>query len=77
LNLELIDSKFEDQRNYRVSTEKAEKAFIFRPYTSVEEEVHRMLNLLRTKRIKDPLDSRYYNTHHVKATLDEIRKFEV
>jgi hypothetical protein len=76
LKVEVIDSKFEDQRNYRVSTEKAERGFIFRPYTSVEEEVHRMLNLLRSMRIKNPLDSRYYNTHHVKATLDEIRKFE-
>lgn len=77
LTVEVIDSKFEDQRNYRVSTEKADKAFIFRPCTSVEEEVYRMLNVLRTKRIKNPLDSRYYNTHHVKATLDEIRRFDV
>ena len=77
LQVEVVDSKFEDQRNYRVSTDKADRAFIFRPLTSVEEEVHRILNLLRTMRIKNPLDSRYYNTHHVKATLDEIRRFDV
>jgi nucleoside-diphosphate-sugar epimerase len=76
LKVEVVDSKFEDHRNYRVSTEKADRAFIFRPCTSVEEEVHRIHNLLRTMRIKNPLDSRYYNTHHVKATLDEIRKLE-
>ena len=73
LVVEVVDMKFEDQRNYQVSTEKAEKAFIFRPKVSVEEEVHRMLDLLRSHRIKNPLDPRYYNTHFVRATLDEIR----
>ena len=75
LRVEVVDMKFEDARNYRVSTEKADGDFIFKPRTSIESEVHRMLALLKDRRIKNPLDPRYYNTHHVKATLDEIRKY--
>jgi len=74
LHVEVVATKFEDARNYRVSTEKADHAFIFRPRTSIESEVHRMLGLLKDRRIKNPLDARYYNTHHVRATLDDIRK---
>ena len=75
LKVDIVESKFEDSRNYRVSTEKADARFIFRPRISVEEEVHNMADLLKTHRIKDPLDPRYYNTHFVRATLDDIRKF--
>jgi len=75
LCVEIVETKFEDQRNYRVSTDKADAQFIFRPKISIEEEVHNMADLLRTHRIKDPLDPRYYNTHFVRATLDDIRKF--
>lgn len=73
LKVEIVDTKFEDARNYRVSTDRVERFFTYRPSISVEEEVHRMLELLRDRRIKNPLDPRYYNTHFVRATLDEIR----
>jgi nucleoside-diphosphate-sugar epimerase len=75
LQVDVVATKFEDARNYRVSTEKADRTFIFKPRTSIESEVHRMLDLLKDHRIKNPLDPRYYNTHHVRATLDDIRKF--
>jgi len=75
LQLEVVDSKFEDMRNYRVSTEKVESKFIFKPQITIESEVQRMIELLQERRIKNPLDPRYYNTHYVKETLDQIRKF--
>jgi nucleoside-diphosphate-sugar epimerase len=75
LTIEIVDTKFEDARNYRVSTEKAARNFIFSPRTSIESEVHRMVGLLRDRRIKDPLSPQYYNTHHVRATLDAIRAY--
>lgn len=75
LQVEIVDSKFEDARNYRVSTEKADKNFIFKPTVNVETEIFRMLTLLSERRIKNPLDPRYYNTHYVKATLEQIRSF--
>jgi nucleoside-diphosphate-sugar epimerase len=76
LAVEIVDSKFEDLRNYQVSTEKSDKNFIFKPKVSIESEVHRMMDLLRERRIKNPLDPIYYNTHFVKATLDKIWAFE-
>jgi len=75
LVVEIVDSKFEDLRNYQVTNDKSEKAFIFKPKVSIEAEVHRMVELLKARRIKNPLDPRYYNTHFVKATLDDIRKY--
>jgi nucleoside-diphosphate-sugar epimerase len=75
LKVEVVETRFEDARNYRVSTDKADHSFIFRPRTNIESEVHRMLHVLKDRRIKDPLDPRYYNTHHVRATLDDIRKY--
>jgi nucleoside-diphosphate-sugar epimerase len=75
LKVEIVATKFEDARNYRVSTERADHTFIFKPRTSIESEVHSMLLLLKDHRIKNPLDPRYYNTHHVRATLDDIRKW--
>jgi len=75
LKVEVVETKFEDQRNYRVSTEKADKNFIFKPTTSVETEVHHMYQLLKERRIKNPLDPRYYNTNYVKEKLEEIKAY--
>lgn len=75
LQVEIVNSKFEDTRNYRVSTEKSEKHFIFKPKITIESEVNSMLEVLRDHRIKNPLDPRYYNTHYVKATLEQIKQY--
>jgi nucleoside-diphosphate-sugar epimerase len=75
LDVEIVPTRFEDARNYQVSTEKVARSFIYSPTTSVEAEVWRMLTLLRERRIKDPLDPHYYNTHYVRATLEAIRAY--
>jgi nucleoside-diphosphate-sugar epimerase len=74
LKVDVVHSKFEDLRNYRVSTEKAQKAFKYRPQITVEEEVGRMIKVLSERRIKDPLDPVYYNAHFVRAALESIRR---
>lgn len=65
-----IKRKFEDLRNYRVSSKKAEKDFIFKPQTSIEEEVYKMKRLFKEHRIKKVDDNIYYNTHYVKVLLN-------
>jgi nucleoside-diphosphate-sugar epimerase len=74
LKVEVVHSKFEDLRNYQVSTAKADQHFKFRPQIIVEQEVERMLQVLKDHRIKDPLDPVYYNAHFVRAALESIRK---
>ena len=64
------DIKFEDLRNYRVDSSKVEEDFIFKPQTSVENEVSRMRILFEDRRIKNPNDDIYYNTKYVKAMLN-------
>lgn len=75
LNVEVVQSKFEDLRNYQVSTAKAERTFTYRPTRTVEQEVGDMIDLLVAHRIKDPLDPVYYNAYFVKAALEHIRNW--
>jgi len=74
IRVEVVDTKFEDSRNYQVSTEKVNSNFIFRPLSGIEQEIDKMRELLASRRIKNPLDARYYNTHFVKGALEEMRK---
>jgi len=61
---------FEDLRNYRVGSSKAEKDFKFKPKTTVVDEVKRMKKMFNDKRIKNLDDPVYYNIHYVKLLLD-------
>lgn len=75
LKVDVVRSRFEDLRNYQISTAKAERAFKYRPTCTVEQEVRDMIKLLVEHRIKDPLDPVYYNTYFVKAALEGIRNW--
>lgn len=75
LEIEVVDIQFEDARNYKVSTERADNNFIHKPKDSIENEVFRIKEVLETRRIKNPNDPHYYNTHYVKDTLNKIRTF--
>ena len=66
----VVDTSFEDARNYRVNTKKADSYFQHNPIKTIEEEIKRMTSLLRSNRIKDPNDPNYYNTHYVKKILE-------
>jgi nucleoside-diphosphate-sugar epimerase len=67
--IEVTEISFEDSRNYRVDSSRAERDFIFRPKTSIEEEVYRMQFLFAEHRIKNADSDIYYNTRHVKTLI--------
>jgi len=69
VQLEVTDMKFEDLRNYQVSSSKVEKVFQFRPSKTISEEVQKMLTLFKEHRIKNPDDSIYYNAMHVQGLV--------
>ena len=75
IEMNTVAISFEDARNYRVSTEKAESYFSHRPIKTIEEEIKRMTRVLSSGRIKDPEDPIYYNTHYIKKTLDGFKGF--
>ena len=73
LEVEYVDQHFEDLRNYRVTRDKVDASFRFRPTITLEDEIARMRDVLSEHRVKDPLDPRYYNTHYVRQTLESMR----
>ena len=56
---------FEDNRNYRVSSEKARYELGFSPYFSVAEGIHEVRALLESGRLADPSSPRYWNDRHL------------
>jgi nucleoside-diphosphate-sugar epimerase len=59
--LNYTEISFQDARNYRVDNSKSLSIFDYKPIVSVEEEVSRMINMFREKRIKDPEEITYHN----------------
>lgn len=74
VSLEVTDMKFEDLRNYQVSSDKVEKVFDFRPSKTVSQEVKKMLALFEEHRIKNSDDSIYYNAMHVQGLVKNTDK---
>jgi nucleoside-diphosphate-sugar epimerase len=76
LEMEIVDIKFQDARNYKVSAEKARKTFGFNPKFTAEDGIKEVKKLIEERRIKDVNNPRYSNqsfltmfkTHHY---LDE------
>lgn len=60
-DVEIVDMKFEDLRNYRVSSDKSIKTFGFAPKFSPEQGVKEVKELVANDRIKDPNNPRYTN----------------
>lgn len=74
-------AKYEDTRNYRISSEKAHKAFGFRPAYSIDEGIEEIKTLLESGRLKRLDNPRYanraflsqFNTHRIVAgTQDAV-----
>jgi nucleoside-diphosphate-sugar epimerase len=61
VTIETVGSSFEDSRNYRVDTSKAENLLGFRGKRDVKDSVRAIASLLRSGRIKDCSDLRYQN----------------
>ncbi len=80
LVIETTPMKFQDSRNYRVSSEKAHTTLGFKPTFSIDEGIEEMKTLLDTHRLKDVDNPRYtnqgflsmFNTH--KLCVPETKK---
>ena len=66
---------FQDARNYRVESNKANNTFEYKPVVSVEDEVLRMKNMFDEKRIKNPLQAVYHNGKYL-SNLKNNEKFK-
>jgi nucleoside-diphosphate-sugar epimerase len=75
LVIEQTPMKFQDARNYRVSSDKATKQWGFRPHVSIDDGIEEVKELLDTGRLKDVDNPRYtnqlflsmFNTHQIVA----------
>ncbi len=63
--MDVVDMKFEDLRNYQVSSQKARKTFGFKPKLSSTDGIKEVKQLLEEKRIKDLNNSKYTNEGHL------------
>ncbi len=71
LEVERTDLKFQDNRNYRVSSDKAIAAFGFSPKHSVEEGIAELKAILEAGRIKNVSLSRHSNQRFLRGVLDK------
>ncbi len=75
LIIEQTPMKFQDARNYRVSSEKAQKVLGFKSIYSIDDGIEDIKELLDSRRLKDVDNPRYtnqtylsmFNTHKLKA----------
>lgn len=65
--VEYVEQKFEDQRNYHVSTKKAEKDGIlnFKKIYTVADGAKQIYDLIKSKRIKYTENDIYFNERHI------------
>jgi len=65
--IEYVKQKFEDQRNYHVSTKKTEKENIltFKKVYTVTDGVKQIYNLIKFKRVKYTENDIYFNEKHI------------
>ncbi len=66
LEIEHTEMPFQDTRNYRVSSKKAEETFGFKAIHSIDEGIEQLKYLIETNRIKDLADPRYSNVQYLK-----------
>lgn len=73
IEMEIVDMKFQDARNYKVTSQKAKDTFGFKPKYTAEDGIKEVKKLIEEKRIKDVNNPRYsnqgyltmFNTHHL------------
>ena len=71
LIIEKTDVKFQDERNYRVSSDKAKRTFGFHPNFTVDQGIAEIHDLIKTRRIKDISHPRYSNQEFLKPESTE------
>lgn len=71
LEVNRTETKFQDSRNYRVSSDKAREAFGFDPKRGVDEGIREVRTLVEEGRIKNLSSSRHSNQRYLKGFLDK------
>lgn len=61
LEMEIVDIKFQDARNYKANSDKARKDFNFKPRLTAEDGIEEVKELITGHRIKDVNNPRYSN----------------
>jgi nucleoside-diphosphate-sugar epimerase len=72
LKINKINMKFEDLRNYSVSSEKVKKDLKFKPKYDLKFGIKELKDLLNQKRIKDISNPRYTNQLYLKNFIKEF-----
>jgi nucleoside-diphosphate-sugar epimerase len=70
LEIQKTDVEFQDNRNYRVSSQKAEDAFSFNPTHTVDGGIEEIKTLLAEGRIKHVNSPRYSNANFIKGLVE-------
>jgi len=73
LVIEKTEQKFQDERNYRVSSEKSKRTLGFNPSYTVDQGIEEIHDLIKTNRVKDVSHPRYSNQEFLKGLADFSR----
>ena len=72
LIIETTGVKFQDNRSYRVSSEKAQKLLNFKPVYTLDNGISEIKKLLESGRIKDVFEINYSNVEHLRSFGDKF-----
>ena len=72
LTIEQVDMKFQDTRNYRVSSDKAKNTLGFNPERSIDDGIKEVKDLLDNGRLKDVDSPRYTNVKYLSQTNSHL-----
>jgi nucleoside-diphosphate-sugar epimerase len=61
IEMEIIGTQFEDKRNYRVDSSRAEKILTFTPHHLVDDSISEISELIKSGRIKSTFEFKYAN----------------
>ena len=73
VEMEITDAKFQDDRDYRVSSDKAKVELGFDPKLNVDDGIRELKALLEEERIKDSFTTRFSNYLYLKPLLSEYQ----
>ena len=75
LIIEHVERKFEDTRNYRVSSDKAKNTFGFNPTHSIDTGIEEVKALLEQGRLRDTDNPRYTNQKFLSMSNTHLQRF--
>jgi nucleoside-diphosphate-sugar epimerase len=75
LVIETVERKFEDTRNYRVSSDKAKNTLGFNPTYSIDTGIEEIKSLLEQGRLRDTENPRYTNQKFLSISNTHLQGF--